>query len=261
VQQIVQSARQTFVVGARYQTGDIDTDSFIDRSRPVNQTVSLSLDRVTAYGYYTLQVADPLQLIAGLSYDYLKYPENNEIPPVSGEETHKDQISPKAGFRWTPFDDTTFRGVYTRSLGGVFYDTSVRLEPTEIAGFNQAFRSIIPESIAGLVPGSSFETFGLAWDQKLPSRTYISLVGELLYSKGSRTVGTLDAFGPLLLDVPSGVHQDLNYRERSLTLNLNQLVGNDLAFGISYRVSDANLEDRVPAISPAISASDSPLGN
>jgi hypothetical protein len=261
VQQILQSARQTLVLGARYQTGDIDTDSFIDRSRPVNQTVSLSLDRITAYGYYTLQVADPLQLTAGLSYDYLKYPENNEIPPVSGEETHKDQISPKAGFRWMPFDDTTFRGVYTRSLGGVFYDTSVRLEPTEIAGFNQAFRGVIPESIAGLVPGSSFETFGLAWDQKLPSRTYISLVGELLYSKGSRTVGTLDAFGPLLLDVPSGVHQDLNYRERSLTLNLNQLVGNDLAFGVSYRVSDADLEDRIPAISPAISSGFSPTAN
>ena len=260
-QQILQSAKQTLVVGARYQTGDIDTDSFIQRLRPVGQTVSLSLDRVTGYGYYTLQVADPLQLTAGLAYDYLKYPQNNEIPPVSGEETHKDQISPKAGFRWMPFDDTTFRGVYTRSLGGVFYDTSVRLEPTEIAGFNQAFRSVIPESVAGLVPGSSFETFGLAWDQKLPSRTYVSVVGELLYSRGSRTVGTLDAFGPILLDVPSGVHQELNYRERSLTFNLNQLVAEDLALGVSYRVSDADLEDRVPAISPALSSAFSPTAN
>jgi len=143
----------------------------------------------------------------------------------------------------------------------VFYDTSVRLEPTQIAGFNQAFRSIVPESVAGLVPGSSFETFGLGYDQKLPTRTYFSAVGELLYSRGSRTIGTLDAFGPILLDVPSGVRQSLDYRERSLTLTLNQLLGDDFAVGASYRLSDAVLDDKVPAISPALSASFSATAN
>src|SRR5256885_8133087 len=106
-----------------------------------------------------------------------------------------------------------------------------------------------------------FETVALGRDQNLPTRAYFSLVGELLYSRGSRTVGTLDAVGPILLDVPSGVHQDLNYRERSLTFNLNQLLGNDLALGLSYRVSDASLEDRVPAISSALSSAFSPTAN
>ena len=68
-QQIFQSARQTLILGARYQTGDIDTDSFIERLRPVNQTVSLSLDRITGYGYYTLQVLEPLQLTAAPKLD------------------------------------------------------------------------------------------------------------------------------------------------------------------------------------------------
>jgi len=253
LQQIFQTASHTIVVGARYQTGDIDTDSFVQRFLPVGQTNSLSLNRISGYGYYSWQVIEPLQLTAGLSYDYLEYPQNSEIPPVSNSESHKSQLSPKAGIRWTPFENTTLRGVYTRSLGGVFYDTSVRLEPTEVAGFNQAFRSIIPESVAGLVPGSEFETFGLALDQEFQTHTYLSISGELLKSHGSRMVGTLDAFGPLLLDIPSGVVQTLDYQEKSLTVVMNQLLSKELALGTSYRLSRASLDDDVPGISPALS--------
>ena len=253
LQQIFQSSSQTLGTGARYQAGDIDTHSFVQRLMPVDQTISPDLTRTSAYGYYSLQVIDPLQLTAGLSYDHLEYPQNNELPPVSSAETHKDQLSPKVGFRWTPWQETTFRGIWTRSLGGVFYDTSVRLEPTQIAGFNQAFRSVLPESVAGLLPGSEFETFGLAFDQKFPTRTYLSVVGEILQSNGARTVGTLDAFGPALLDVPSGVAQRLDFQEKSLAVILNQLLGDEFAVGASYRLSQASLEDRVPAVSPALS--------
>ncbi len=261
LQQIFQTARQTLVIGGRFQSGDIETHSFIQRLQPTNQVISPDLNRFSGYGYYSLRLFDPLQLTAGLAYDYLEYPENNEIAPVSSAETHRDQISPKAGFRWTPLENTTVRGAYTRSLGGVFYDASVRLEPTEIAGFNQAFRSVIPESVAGLVPGSRFETFDLALDQKFSTRTYFSVVGELLDSHGSRTVGTLDAFGPILLDIPSGVRQNLDYRERSLTFNLNQLVGEGFAFGTTYRLTDALLDDSVPAVSKALSPNFSASAN
>ena len=261
LQQIFQTASHTIVVGARYQSGDIDTDSFVQRLLPVGQTNSLSLNRISGYGYYSWQVVEPLQLTAGLSYDYLEYPQNNEIPPVSNTETHTSRLSPKAGIRWTPFENTTLRGVYTRSLGGVFYDTSVRLEPTQVAGFNQAFRSVIPESVAGLVPGSKFETFGLALDQKFQTHTYLSIAAELLKSHGSRTVGTLDAFGPLLLDVPSGVRQTLDYQEKSLTVVVNQLLSKEFALGAGYRLSRASLDDDVPAISPALSGNFSLTAN
>lgn len=261
VQQIFQNDAHALVLGARYQTGDIDTDSSLDRLRPVGQTNELSLNRVSAYGYYSWQILEPLQLTAGLSYDHLEYPSNNEIPPVSSNETHTDQMSPKAGIRWTPFEHTTLRGDYTRSLGGVFYDTSVRLEPTQVAGFNQAFRSIVPESVAGLVPGSRFETFGLALDQSFATHTYVTIVGELLKSHGSRTIGTLDAFGPLVIDVPSGVRQTLNYEEKSLTAVVNQLLAKEWAVGASYRVSRANLEDDIPDVPDAVSGSFSPTAN
>jgi ferric-dicitrate binding protein FerR (iron transport regulator) len=261
LQQIFQTARQTLVLGGRVQSGDIDSSVSIQRLLPVHTNTTPDLNRFSAYGYYSLRLIDPLQLTAGLAYDYLDYPVNNEIAPVSSAQTHRDQISPKAGFRWTPLENTTVRGAYTRSLGGVFYDTSVRLEPTQIDGFNQAFRSLIPESVDGLVPGSRFESFDLAFDQKFPTRTYFSVVGELLDSHGARTVGTLDAFGPLLLDIPSGVNQTLDYRERSLTVTLNQLVASQFAFGASYRLTDALLDDSIPAISKAQSPNFSASAN
>ena len=253
-QQIFQSSSQTLIFGARYQTGDLEDSSFLQHQIPVTQNFNPSLTRISGYGYYSYRVADPLLLTAGLSYDRLTYPENDEISPISNAQTTRDQVSPKAGFRWTPAADTTFRGAWTRSLGGVFYDTSVRLEPTEIAGFNQAFRSIIPESVTGLVPGTRFETFDLAFDQKFSTRTYVSIVGELLRSRGSRTVGTLDAFGPLLLDVPSGVVENLHYQDKSISITVNQLVSDEFAFGVSYRVDQSDLNDQFPTVPAATSA-------
>jgi tetratricopeptide (TPR) repeat protein len=257
LQQIFQSESQTLVLGARYQAGDIDTHSFVQRTfgfpTAFDQTISPDLTRATAYGYYTYKVAEPLLVIAGLSYDRLEYPRNNEIAPVSNAETSKDKVSPKLGFRWTPVENSTFRGAWTRSLGGVFYDTSVRLEPTQIAGFNQAFRSVLPESVAGLVPGSQFESFGLAFDQQFQSRTYLSLVGEVLKSRGNRIVGTMDAFGPFN-NVPSGQEQTLDFQEKSLALIVNQLLGDEFAVGASYRISQADLQDRVPGIPQSLSA-------
>src|SRR6185503_17836799 len=112
------------------------------------------LQRISIYGYEQWQILDSLRLTAGVSYDKLDYPENIDISPIVDDETSKEQFSPKAGIVWQPFKDTYLRGAYTRSLGGVFFDTSVRLEPTQVAGINQAFRSLIPESVVGLVPGT-----------------------------------------------------------------------------------------------------------
>src|SRR6185436_7971731 len=104
----------------------------------------------------------------------------------------KDKVSPKAGFLWTLAKGTELRGIYTRSLGGVFYDTSVRLEPTQIGGFNQAFRSIAPESAVGLVPGTEFETWGAGVDHSFKKTgTYFSVEGEILTSEARRTYGVV----------------------------------------------------------------------
>lgn len=261
LQQIHQKTEHSLVVGGRFQTGDIDTESFIQRGAGIGQEVQPELNRASAYAYYTWQLIEPLAITAGASYDHLDHPVNNEIVPVRDGQASKDLWSPKAGLRWQPFDSTTLRAGYTRSLGGVFYDTSVRLEPTQIAGFNQAFRSLLPESVAGLVPGSEFETLGAAWDQKIDDQTFFSVSGELLKSSGDRTVGTLDAFGPLLTDIPSGTRQHLDYQEKVLAVSLDRMIGRQFALGATYRLSEAELDDRVPEVPDAWSPSFSPTAN
>ena len=107
-----------------------------------------------------------------------------------------DRVSPKLGAIWTPRPATTFRAAYTRSLGGVSFDQSFQLEPSQIAGFSQTFRSLIPESVSGALSAQRFETFGVALDQRFPTRTYLGISAEMLRSDSTQTLGTYDFVFP-----------------------------------------------------------------
>jgi cytochrome c-type biogenesis protein CcmH/NrfG len=245
VQQILQVREHQFIVGTRYQTGESETESVALNTR---QAVTVDLRRFSAYAYSFWQVADPLRLVAGVTYDKLDYPENISAPPVSERELSKDQVSPKAGFYWTPTKDTTVHGLYARSLGGVYFDTSIRIEPTQLAGFNQAFRSVTPESFEGLIPGSEFQTFGLGVEQKLPTRTYVTLVGQVLTSETERSIGILETpiFPPPNPPRPASPAQlpaEVEFEESSLTVVLNQLIGKLWSVGAAYRLTEAELEE------------------
>jgi len=90
---------------------------------------------------------------------------------------------------WTPTASTTLRAAYSRSLGGVSYDQSFRLEPSQVAGFNQAFRSLIPEAVAGSPSAPVFEVYGLQWEQTFPTRTYVGVTAGLRRSDVNQPVG------------------------------------------------------------------------
>src|SRR5262249_31001886 len=152
------------------------------------------------------------------------FPSNFRFAPLSDAQETKDQLSPKAGVIWTPLSGTTIRGAYTKSLGGASLDQSIRLEPSQVAGFNQAFRSIIPESVAAANAGATFETYAVSLEQKLHTGTYIGLLGEVLNSDVDRTRGVF-AYVDGAVATPSGFRDTLEYRERSLVFSLDQLVG------------------------------------
>jgi len=264
LQQIWQKDPLTYVAGARYQSASADTSDQLDRSPPLGQPTPVQvenqtdLSRVSVYAYQDWQIVEPLRLIAGLSYDRLEFPVNIDTSPITGGQETKDQISPKVGILWSPLPNTHLRAVYTRSLGGVFFDTSVRLEPTEVAGFNQAFRSLIPESVVGLVPGTRFDTWGLGLDQSFKTGTYLLVQAEILDSDGARTVGILTN-SDLLVPIPdsaSSTRQSLNFEERSLVVAINQLIGAEWALGARYKLTDADLDGRftqLSALMPGVS--------
>jgi len=271
LQQVFQKNEHTLVFGARYQTADFDTDSDLGASTPTqlasltattalsfatspfSQSAGTDFERISGYGYYYWRVLDPLQLYAGLSYDYLSFPQNHRSPPVSSAEDSEDQLSPKAGFTWTPWRDTVTRFAYTRSLGGVSFDQSVRLEPSQVAGFNQAFRSIIPESVAGSTAGAKFETLGLSFEQKFKTGTYLGLEGQLLNSDADRTIGAVDLFFPPTY-VASSTRQNLDYQEQTLIFTMNQLLGDGWSLGTRYQLTLSELETVYPDIPDTVTS-------
>ena len=83
------------------------------------------------------------------------------------------------------------RGAYTRSLGGVGIEQSYRLEPTQVGGLNQAFRSIVPEAVEAANVNAEFETLAAALDIHLPSQIYAGVGGEWYWSELDRQIGAM----------------------------------------------------------------------
>jgi len=252
LQQIWQDEGQTVVAGARFQAGEVESDATLSRTLTgviSDDHIEEPLRRANGYFYYHLQLFEPLRLIGGMSYDHLTFPRNSELPPLTPGEETRDLLAPKAGALFTPWGGGWLRGAYTRSLGGLFFDNSVRLEPTQVAGFNQSFRSLLPESSAGLVPGTVFDTANLGFDQTLPGGTYLGVETEWLHSQGDRTIGVTVGPAPApFAGAVSSTEQRLEFRERNLAFYAVQLLGDGLSLGARYRLSEAQLETRLPDV-------------
>ena len=265
LQQLWQQTRHDLILGGRVQTGDFHTENLQNQpsvpsvfpEEPIpaaQQDFTAPFRRLSFYGYYLWNLADPLQIIGGLTYDRLTFPENFRTAPGSARESSVDEVSPKAGLIWKPSPGTTVRLAYTRSLTGASLDQSYQLEPTQVAGFVQSFRSLIPESVAGANVGARIETFRGSLEQKFDTGTYLGVSAELFNSQVHRIAGAFDAFTDQLdIAIPSGLQEHLDYEERSLAFSAHQLVGAAWSFGARYRVSQAVLKDdfvEVPANLP-----------
>jgi len=260
LQQIWQTPNHNTIIGGRFQSGEFRTTNlqthpivsdfliFFDPDRPAaQQNVTTDFERISVYGYHHWQVAEPLMLIGGLTYDHITFPKNFRAAPISDEQDRVERLSPKAGLIWTPGKSTTVRAAYTRSVGGASIDQSLQLEPSQIAGFLQSFRSILPESVGGAEAGATFETYGVSFEHKFPTKTYVGVLGEVLRSKVNRTLGVFDAnFAGFAL--PNSMRDHLDYKEPSLLVTLDQLFGKEWAMGMRYRVSEASLEEEYPEV-------------
>ena len=252
LQHLWQVERNTLVVGTRWQTGTVQSDATVQRLLTgvvAQDSIDEPLYRAGGYVYDFYQIARPLRLVAGFSYDHLTHPQNSESPPLSPGRQTESLLAPKVGFLLTAWRDGVLRGAYTKSLGGLFFDNSVRLEPTQIAGFNQAFRSLLPESSGGIVPGTEFSTISLGFDQTLPSGTYLGVEADRLRSDGERTIGV---FASPLPAPPagsgSGTLQALEFHEHNFSAYAVQLLGEGFSVGARYHWREAAFNARFPQI-------------
>lgn len=258
LQQIWEHPNHTTVLGGAYGWGETHRGdyealggnwfwAFNDQS--IARRLTVNDQRASLYGYHNWRITDWLMLDGGLTYDNLHMPNGVTSAPFNSEMKTINQVSPKAGLIWTPGQNTTFRAAYTRSLSGVFGDQNQRIEPTEVAGFNQSYRSIIPDTVVGEVNGAQFDTYDISLEQKCDTGTYLSVAGELLYSANVQRTGAwfldwdvYDANGDISWPTaPTGVNQSLDYRERSIVFTADQLLGQQWSAGARYRISQADL--------------------
>lgn len=259
LQQIWQRNEHTLIAGGRFQDGSFDTHNFLNNPEPVyffpgppyelNQNENEDFLRLSAYGYYFWKALDSLQLTVGLTYDWMTFPEDFRMSPIAGGRQDEGQLSPKAGLIWTPFEGTVIHAAFTRSLGGASLEQSFQLEPSEVAGFNQLFRSLIPESVEGENAGARFETWNVELEQKLGRDVYFAMLGQLLKSKVDRQSGdTIVGSSTYSSTTP----ERLEYAEYDLQANLDYLLGSNWAVGIQYQLTDARLRDQFLDIDPSI---------
>ncbi|HEY1662172.1 MAG TPA: FecR domain-containing protein [Verrucomicrobiae bacterium] len=249
--QLCEWDRVTMSVGARYQSGTFQADDQLFNASPAflftptANSISANFERITGYSYVTVELLKRLWLTGGFAYDQVTYPDNYRQPPVASGEDKRSQLGPKAALVWNPIQPITLRGVYTRSLGGVSLDESYRLEPTQLAGFPQAFRSLISESIIGSVSAPVYETVGAALDLKLGPHTFAGIQAERLTTEVQRNIGDF----VLQNGVSPGVTPEaLDYKEYVLAASINQLVGDKFVLGASYSITRADLDDVLSAI-------------
>jgi Tfp pilus assembly protein PilF len=256
LQQIWQTLDHNTVVGGRIQYGDIETTTLqnlpsaflgVFPSPPgpaAAQDLDSCFNRASFYGYHEWQILEEVQLIGGLTYDWLKFPANIQIAPISDQEQTSSHFSPKAGLIWTPTKGTTIRFAYARSQGGVSVDQSYQLEPAQVAGFLQSFRSVIPESVAGQTPGADFEVYGISLEQKFNTGTYLGLLGQMLNSEDRLEVGAFDVLPiQLIYAIPSGLGENLDYHEKTLELTASQLLPGEWSLGAQYQITQAMLNE------------------
>jgi Tfp pilus assembly protein PilF len=252
--QIIQKDKYTLIVGGRWQGGQFGfSDSFTNSPispalfGPTNQSFSEPFQRLSGYGYLTVEPVDNLWLTAGLAYDDMEYPSNFRDLPVSAGTEWRHEPEPKAAFVWSPSKEVTVRGIYSRSLGGVSLDESYRLEPTELAGFVQTYRSVISESVVGSVSAEDVQLEGLALDLKFNHGTYAGLVAENINTTVRQTVGdfVLPGFPPFQA---SSTSQNLDYNEQSFTAELNQILPDGFVAGVNYIFTHSGLKTAYPDI-------------
>jgi len=251
VQQIWQNEHHGLVAGARFQTGSVKGRLGIEGffGPLTDDSIRPDLERWNAYLRYQWSPFRSLRISAGLAFDHLRYPANADFAPPSADEETRSSWSPSVGVTWEPWTGGSFRAAYAQSLGGLYFDNSVRLEPAQLAGFTTAYRSLIPESVAGLVLGTRFETWGVGFDQTLAGTTFFGVSANLRRSDASRRVGVLTNSTPLpIADSPSQIRQSLDFEERSLAVHVARLIGDRWSVGTRYELAEAELAGRFPGI-------------
>jgi outer membrane receptor protein involved in Fe transport len=211
--------------------------------------VEVDNSRATLYLYDYWKLAEKLQLYGGATADYLALARNTITPPLDTTREHVFRFLPKGGLLWRPIKQSAFRLDYSRTMTGQDLDQSIRLEPTQLGGLPNTFRTAFPDSLVGGLSGEHIDTWHADGNYKFGNSTYLTLGMQHLESKLHRKLG---AYAGELGGDPFATRagERLKFHEESLELSLRHLIGNMASVGIRYNGAHAHLRQRLTDIDP-----------
>lgn len=243
------------LAGVRWQAGEISSaSSFLQRvlipnppvlggalrSRLDPQQVSPDFQNFAAYAYDTWRILEPLRLVAGITYDHREMPANAWSSPLTEGTRSLDQISPAVGVIYTPWTNATWRAAWTRSLGGMSFEQSLRLEPVQVAGFVHGWRGVMPQPF----PGQEMESLSLGYDHQFPTRTYASLEFSSTEAVAAQFVGFV-AVRNRAEQSGATLREAASYRQNRLRAEVRQVLHPQLVVGVGYEFSDTRFDRRL----------------
>ncbi|MFZ7124763.1 MAG: TonB-dependent receptor domain-containing protein [Desulfobacterales bacterium] len=182
VQHIFDKNSFKLITGTGYGWGEISDAIQVNFTSPPIDTPPVRTDEATRvwnmYAYSQMDILKNLTIVGGLSYDDLDY----------GGSNRRDQINPKAGLIWSPWQKTTLRLAGFRHLTrNLVSDQTV--EPTQVAGFNQFYDDVI---------GTESWNIGAAVDHQISNELFSGV--EFTYRWLEVPYETLETTGDLLFD-------------------------------------------------------------
>jgi hypothetical protein len=183
VQYLYRRERFRLVTGAGYVNGDTENHSvWNDPFFSFDDRYHLDTHHTNFYAYTLTTFPSSVTWTLGLSVDIYG----------ATAEPGSDQVNPKFGVTWTPWDSTTVRAAYFRTLKRTLINRQT-IEPTQVAGFNQFFDDI---------NATDAWNYGVALDQKI----FKNLFAGGSFAKRDLTVPYSDYF---LGGITYKTHQEL----------------------------------------------------
>lgn len=207
--------------------------------------------RIGTYAFWRWHMTPRFHTVAGVSFDWLQFPENLGSVPFSTKLREDASFSPKAGLLWSVTDDLLWRLAGAQSLSGIGVEQSLGLEPVDVAGFLDNTRNLIPESVVGSTSALETRVAGSAMDWRPLPHTYLSIAVEVRTATGDRSLPAYEEVIPVGgLGTPSLVpvsfRDRIRFEEQIVRASASQLLGSSGSIGIDYRWSRARLAWEYP---------------
>jgi len=243
------------MMGARVQRGSIESSATLTNGNTkvvadlggiggiLSQThLDGMLERTGLYAYETWHPISPLALTVGVAWEYQKRPVNFLSAPLAETVTNISRVLPKLGLLWEIQPNVTLRSMYSRSVTGVSLEQSYRLEPVQLNGFSQEFRTVIPAAIGGSPSGQDLELGAVALDFKFPTRTYIGLQATFTAADAQAQNGIFFFNTQTNRGNAGQTTEQISFDETAASLSIYQLIADDLAIGFGYEIGRATFE-------------------